>query len=261
MIMEFYQEVIKAQEEQKPFVLATVVESIGSAPREAGAKMLIRQNGSIVGTVGGGAVEKAVIEEAKKLMNSNTPVLLRYDLGAELGMQCGGRMSIFLEPFLPAAKLYIFGAGHIGTALTPIADLLGFSVTVIDNRSEYADPTRLPQASHVIASEYKQALQELDFDDNTYIVIVTHGHGHDEEILQHCIRQNHKYIGMIGSRAKVKTVMQKLRQAGVQEEIIEKICAPIGVDIGADTPAEIAVAIAAELVAVKTGTPIKRAKT
>lgn len=261
MIMEFYREVLKAKDEQKPFVLATVVESIGSAPREAGAKMLIRQDGSIVGTVGGGAVEKAVIEQAKKLMSSSTPVLLRYDLGADLGMQCGGRMSIFLEPFSPAAKLYIFGAGHIGTALTPIGDLLGFSVTVIDNRPEYADPARLPQASRVIASEYKQALQQLDFDDNTYIVIVTHGHVHDEEILQYCIRQKHKYLGMIGSRAKVRTVMQKLRQADVEEEIIEKIRAPIGVDIGADTPAEIAVAIAAELVAVKTGTPVKRAKT
>jgi len=258
--MDIYEEIIKAKSSSQPFVLATVVESLGSSPREAGAKMIIKSDGSTVGSIGGGAVEKTVMEEAKKLMGSAEPKLFQYNLSKDLGMQCGGKMSIFLEPFLTAAKLYIFGAGHIGTALTTLGDMLGFAVTVVDNRPEYANQQRLPLAQRVLADEYSNALNELTFDENTYIVIVTHGHAHDEEILRYCARQKFKYLGMIGSRNKVKKALDFLRQDGIPEDVIDNIHAPIGIDIGADTPAEIAVAIAAELVAVKTGTPVKRAK-
>ena len=169
-------------------------------------------------------------------------------------------MAVFLEPLAPALRLIIFGAGHIGTVMTEIGKLLGFTVWVIDNRQEFATRERLPFADKVIAKEYSKVLGELSFDENTYAVLVTHQHAHDQEILEHCIRQKFGYLGMIGSRAKVAKALARLRAIGIDEETISRVHAPIGMEIGANTPTEIAVAIAAELVAVKTGTEIKRAK-
>ncbi len=258
--MSIFDEIVAARNVGVPVVLATVVESLGSAPREAGAKMLIKADGSISGTVGGGAIEKRVMEEALQLLPKGGAKLLHYDLGKDLGMSCGGQMTVFLEPLVPALRLIIFGAGHVGTALSQIGKLLGFTVWVIDNRREYATPERLPFADKVIAKEYAEVFAELPFDENTYAVLVTHKHAHDQEILEHCVRQKFCYLGMIGSRNKVAKAFARLREIGIDEGTIGHVHAPIGMEIGANTPAEIAVAIAAELVAVKAGMAVKRAK-
>ena len=253
--MDIFEEIVAAKKSNVPVVLATVIESLGSAPREEGARMLVKKDGSIVGTIGGGAIEKKIIDEALMLMNAPAPKLVRYEL-KDIGMACGGGMSVFLEPLRQPPQLIIFGAGHIGSALSQIGKLLDFTVTVVDNRPEFASPERLPFAATVIAEDYQKALDSLTFSDTTYAVILTHKHAHDFEILEQLIHKQFRYLGMIGSRTKVAKAFQQLRDKGIGENIIQQIHSPVGISIGANTPAEIAISIAAELVAVRSGIKI-----
>jgi xanthine dehydrogenase accessory factor len=250
--MDVFEEIIAAKKANVPVVLATVIESLGSAPREEGARMLIKSDGTTVGTIGGGAIEKVIVDEAMDLMNTSSPKLVRQDL-KNIGMACGGGMSVFLEPLHPAPRLIIFGAGHIGTALAQIGKMLDFTVVAVDNRPEFANRDRLPWADTVIADDYLTALQQFTSFENAYVVIVTHKHAHDFEILEQCVLKPFHYLGMIASKTKVVKAFQQLREHGVSEEIIKRIHSPIGIDIGANTPAEIALSIAAELVAVRSG--------
>ena len=252
---DLFSEIAEARSSGRPLVMVTVIESAGSAPRHPGARMLIYADGSISGTIGGGTLEKNVIAEARKLFTSASAALYRYDLDEDLGMQCGGRVAVFLEPVVPAHPLYIFGAGHIGTVLTRLAGMLGFQVTVVDNRPEFADKSRLPEAHLVLCQEYPQALDRITFTEGCYIVIVTHNHEHDFEIVQDCIVKPHRYLGMIGSRKKVQQTLNGLRNLGVPEENLARLRSPIGIHIGGETPEEIALSIAAELVAVRNGIP------
>jgi xanthine dehydrogenase accessory factor len=251
--MDIFEEIALVKKGGGRAVLATVIEAMGSSPGKPGARMIVKTDGSTVGTIGGGAVEKRITEEALEVAKGNETKLLRYEL-EDLGMACGGGMSIFLEPLVSNPDLIIFGAGHIGSALSKIGGLLGFSTTVVDSRQEFANRERLPWADTVIAEDYQKTLQELTLTDTSYIIILTHRHANDFEILEHCIKQQFFYLGMIGSRKKVATALQQLREKGVGEESIKRIYAPIGITIGAETPEEIAVAIAAQLVAVRSGT-------
>lgn len=257
--MDIFEEIIAIKNKGIPAVLATVVEALGSAPGKPCARMLIKADGSMVGTIGGGAIEKKITDEAMVLMHGGESKLLRYKL-EELGMACGGAMSVFLESLKPAPDLIIFGAGHIGSALSKIGKMLGFTIIVVDNRLEFANQERLPWADRVIAHDYPQALEELIFSDTTYLVILTHRHLHDFEILDYCVQQPFGYLGMIGSRKKVAKAFQQLGEKGIGEATSKRIHAPIGIDIGANTPEEIAIAIAAELVAVRSGTEISGLK-
>ena len=248
--MDIFEEIVEAKKANIPIVLATVVESLGSAPREEGAHMLIKSDGTIIGTIGGGAIEKRIIDEAMILMNAPSPKLVHYDL-KDIGMVCGGGMSVFLEPLRQLPKLIIFGAGHIGSVLSRIGKMLDFSVTVVDNRPEFANIDRLSWVDTIIAKEYDTAIDLLTYDDNTYLVIMTHKHAHDFEVLERLIHKPVHYLGMIGSKAKVLKAFQQLREKGISEDKIKSIHAPLGVRIGANTPAEIAISIAGELVAVR----------
>ncbi len=254
--MNIFEEIAAVEKANAPAVVATVVESLGSAPGKPGAKMLIKQDGSTVGTIGGGAVEKRATEEAMTLMRAGEARLSRYTL-EDLGMSCGGEMAVFLDPLKQAPPLIIFGAGHIGSALSPVGKMLGFAVTVVDNRPEFATKEKLPQADHVVCDDYEKALEQLTFSDTTYIVILTHRHAHDMEILEYCVRQPFHYLGMIGSRNKVAKAFDKLKEEGIDEETIGRINAPVGIDLGGNAPAEIAVAIAAELVAARSGADVE----
>jgi len=231
--------------------LITVVESAGSAPRGAGARMLVYSDGEISGTIGGGAVEKRIIEEALSLLSSGGTRLVRLNLEQDVAMACGGTMTFFLEVLLPEQKLIIFGAGHICLALLPLAKMLGFHVTVIDNRPEYATAKRLVQADRVVAEPYARALADLRTDEATFLVILTHRHLHDQEILEHCCRLPFAYLGMIGSRSKVSAGLARLQELGIADKVIEKIHSPIGLHLGGQSPEEIAIAIAAEWIAVR----------
>ncbi len=244
-----YNKILEAIRQNNACVMATVVSSIGSAPRKIGAKMVVHKDGAICGTIGGGKLEKIVIEDAISALKRRKTFLKEYPLDKKSGLQvCGGKVGIFIEVFEPKRQLIIAGAGHIGLALSFIAKLLKFSVVIVDNRHAFANTERFPHADKVICSPYKAAFKKIEIDKNSYIVIVTHGHLFDEECLGTALTTKAGYIGMIGSKAKIEHIFNALAKKGFSKRQLAAVHSPIGLDIGAETPEEIAVAIAAELI-------------
>ncbi len=231
--------------------LATVLETKGSAPQAPGAKLLLRADGSVVGTVGGGRIEEVVIEALRGVIEDGKPLRLRRHLGHDLGMCCGGEMELFCELVEGRTPLFVFGAGHVGRALVQVAEAAGFSATVIDPREELATPERFPNA-RLLVLEPAEAIARLDFDESAFIVISTHDHRIDEDTLARCLGLPRRYLGMIGSRRKVIRVFRRIRHKGPSRPFAG-VSAPIGLDLGALTPEEIAVSIVAEMIAVKRG--------
>jgi len=242
--------------------LVTIVETKGSTPREVGAKMLVNKDGLIAGTIGGGITEARVIEEAKQTMKEGKGRFLAYHLTKEAaaldeGAICGGDMKVFIDVLQPKEEVLIFGAGHIAVCVSRLAKMVGFKVTVIDDRKEFANQDKFPEADEIIAEDTEKALNHLETTPSTYIIIVTRGHLKDEEVLGSVIKTNAAYIGMIGSRKKNATVFQHLEEQGVSTQEFKKVHAPIGIDIGAQTPEEIAVSIIAEIIQVRRGKEIQ----
>jgi xanthine dehydrogenase accessory factor len=248
--MDIFEEIVEARKINQPLVMATVIQSLGSAPREEGARMLVRPDGTIAGTIGGGAVEQKIIEEAMKLFSGGPARLFTYEL-KNIGMECGGGMSVLLEPLVPAPQLVIFGAGHIGACLAQMGKMLEFHVVAVDNRPEFANAERLPWADAILAEDYLAAIDKIVFTERTFIIILTHKHAYDFEVLEKCLAKKWSYLGMIGSKVKVAKIFEQLKDKGVTGETIKKIHAPVGVRIGANTPAEIAISILAEIVQVR----------
>jgi xanthine dehydrogenase accessory factor len=236
--------------------LATLVHVDGSTPREAGAKMVVYPDGRTVGTVGGGAMEAAVIRGALKAIAEGASRMLRYELrDPERGDPgiCGGAADVFVDVALPRPTLLVVGAGHVAMPIAEIGHLCGFRVTVMDDRPDMVGEERFPHAAQRIAGDIVETLANLSITPNTYIVIVTRGHAHDQAALRAVIDSPAVYVGMIGSRRKVRTTFDRLIAAGVGQELIRRVHAPIGLDIGAQTPAEIAVSILAEIITVRKG--------
>jgi len=236
--------------------LVTVVETKGSTPREIGAKMLVNKDGLAAGTIGGGITEAKVIEEAKQALKESKGKLLTYHLTKEQaaldeGAICGGEMKVFIDILQPKEEVLIFGAGHIAVCVSKLAKMVGFRVAIIDDRKEFANQNRFPEADEIIAEEIEEALTHLNITPSTYIIILTRGHLKDEEVLTLVIRSGAAYIGMIGSRNKNATVFQQLTKKGISQEELNKVHAPIGIDIKAQTPEEIAVSIMAEIIQVR----------
>jgi len=188
-------------------------------------------------------------------MESEKPRTLKFDLNQDpkydTGLVCGGTLEVFVEPVLPPALLYVFGAGHVALNLCQAAANAGFDVTVTDDRSSYATKERFPAAREVHALDFGEAMQKLDPNEASYIVIVTRGHRDDMRMLRWAVQTRARYVGMIGSKRKVIGIFKSLREEGVPAHLFDRVHAPIGIDIGAVTPEEIAVAITAELVAVR----------
>jgi xanthine dehydrogenase accessory factor len=235
--------------------LCTVISASGSTPREEGAKMLVKADGSIVGTVGGGAVEKAAIKEALEAIKRGRAKKMEYKLNAQgdLGMLCGGDTEIFIEPIAAAPSLFVFGGGHIAVPLVKMAAMCGFRATVVDERPDYGCPSRFPEAVEALSMEIPEAYKRLKIEKGSYIVIITHGHKGDEAALEGALRTPAKYIGMIGSAAKNKAVFSHLLAKGFTQADLARTHGPIGLRIKAQTPEEIAVSILAEMIAVKRG--------
>jgi len=253
-MLEIYRELVNVTSKGERAVLATVISSRGSAPREAGAKMLIKKDGTFIGSVGGGGVEHQIQKKAIEVMNSGESQIVHFDLsgrGREAAMICGGQMDVFLEPILSQETLYLFGAGHISQSTAAMAKMLGFRVVVIDPRPEYNNIDRFPDADSLIAEEYDSAFSKLNVDEDSYIVIYTPGHVLDEQCLEFAVTTKARYIGMIGSKKKVIDVKERLLQKGVSAQQLDKVSAPIGIEIGAETPEEIAISILAEIIKVK----------
>lgn len=252
-MQDIYQEIVRILAEDKEAAVVTIISASHSTPRGVGAKMLVRADGSIVGTIGGGKAELESIKESLNVMATGRPKRLYFNLvpraGGE-GMICGGEMEVFIEPVLQAPTMFLFGGGHISLALAKIGKLVGFKIAVIDNRAEFANRERFPEADQVIGDDYVRSFSQLKIDKSSYIVIITQGHKSDEAVLGLALGTPAKYIGMIGSKTKVKTVSANLLAKGITQEQLNSVHSPIGLETNAETPEEIAVSIMAEIIKV-----------
>ena len=252
---DVYEWLVRARRERVAAVLATVIEVTGSAPQVAGAKLLVRADGRIAGTVGGGAIERRVLEEAKARLagQGSTAEALTINLTKDLGMCCGGEMKIFFERVRGAERLIVFGGGHIGRALAETAARVGFEVTVVDQREEWARAERFPSAKQVVNEEPEVVLPELLIDEASYCVVVTHDHPLDQALVKALLGSRAGFVGLVASRTKRNKFVMRLRAQGLEEDRLARLRSPLGLDVGAVTPEEIALSITAELVAVRRG--------
>jgi xanthine dehydrogenase accessory factor len=237
--------------------LATVIGRQGSAPQIVGARLLLHEDGEIVGTVGGGAIEAQVLEACRGALRDGQPRRIAAQLVRDLAMCCGGSMEVFVEVLAPQVRLVILGAGHVAQALTPVAQAAGFTVHVLDDRDELLDNPAYAQArtASYDVDELPAALPDLGPDD--YVVITTRDHARDEQALAHLLRRPHRYLGMIGSRRKVHAVLGRILRRelalGRPWPDLSRVRAPIGLALGGRTPGEIAVSVVAELLADRYG--------
>ena len=254
--MDLFEEVIKLRREGKRGVMATIVHTNGSIPSFESSRMLVKEDGTILGTIGGGCVEAEVWAAAKDVLKAEAPRKMVFNLNNEAsydnGLICGGTVEIFVEPILPQPILYIFGGGHVSMALAKTTHAAGFAIGVIDDREQFANLERFPMASEVYAS-WEEAFEKIKPNASSYLVIVTRGHRDDMRVLGWAVNTDARYIGMIGSKRKVISVYQALEREGIPSEKFDHVHAPVGLEIGALTPDEIAISIAAELIAVRRG--------
>ena len=251
--MDIYEQIVQLRREGRRGAVATITNARGSIPSFQTAKMLVRDDGSIAGTIGGGCVEAEVWQAAREVMEEEKPRSLTFNLNNnpkyDTGLVCGGTLEVFIEPVLPPALLYIFGAGHVAYSLYKVATTAGFEVTVIDDRESYANPERFPEAREVIADDFDAVTARLTVPEGSYIVIVTRGHRDDMRVLRWAVNMRARYLGMIGSKRKTISIYKELEKEGIAAEKFAGVHAPVGLEIGAVTPEEIAVAIVAEMIA------------
>lgn len=246
-----YQKILEIQKKGERAAICTIVSTKGSTPLKAGAKMLVWEDGSIFGTIGGGNLENAVIPNAIKVIKENAIQLFSHDLQTQHGMCCGGKLEIFIEPIMQNKRLYIFGAGHIGKAIVKYAKDLDFEIFVIDDRPEIFDDWETDAYNKMIV-DFNEVLPKLPFNNSSFIVIATYEHSIDREILAYCIQQSNAYLGMIGSKRKIDITTKMMISSGLAtKEQLDNVKMPIGVEINAEDHFEIAISIVAELVKVK----------
>jgi xanthine dehydrogenase accessory factor len=254
---EVFEALNRALEAGEDAALVTIVSSQGSTPQRVGAKMLVFPDGRMVGTIGGGCYENDAFWKAKEAIQTRKPLLVKYDLNddfaQENGLVCGGQMQVYIEPLESTPRLYVVGAGHVGFNLAKLAATIGFKIHVLDDREKFANQERFPEAEAVIVETIPEWLQKAEIPSSAYVVIVTRGHTHDLDALRSLAKRELRYLGLIGSKAKVKRIYDALIEEGMPVEYLQRVHAPVGLDIGAVSPEEIAVSILAELIAVRRG--------
>jgi xanthine dehydrogenase accessory factor len=254
---EVFAALAEALQRGEEVALVTITASTGSTPQRVGAKMLVFADGRTIGTIGGGCYENDAFWKAREAIKARRPMNVKYELNddfaEESGLVCGGQMEVFIEPVEPAPDVYVFGAGHVGHSLGRMAHDAGFRVHVVDDREKFASAERFPEGVHVVVDDIPTWLAHNAIPATAYAVIVTRGHRHDLDALRALAPRGLRYVGLIGSRAKVKRIYDALLEEGMSAEALRSVHAPIGLDIGAITPQEIAVSILAELIAVKHG--------
>lgn len=251
-LSEIFTELNRLIERGARSALATIIAGEGSTPRKIGAKMLIRSDGSIMGTIGGGIVEAQVIKCALFSMKTRRLEVASYNLRAmndpDTDMRCGGSMTVMIEPVIPPDPVFIFGGGHVGFAIYNILSTLDFNITIVDDRKLYASHKRFPLAKGIICSPFEKAFEKLSINEQAHIIICTRAHKNDEVCLRQAFKTPACYIGMLGSRTKVAAFKKVLREDGIPPRRVNQLHSPIGLSIGAVTPEEIAVSVAAELI-------------
>jgi xanthine dehydrogenase accessory factor len=257
MNREVFAAVADALERGEPAALVTIVSTTGSTPQRVGAKMLVFADGRIVGTIGGGCYENDAFWKAREAIASRVPQVVRYELSddfaQETGLICGGQMDVYIEPIEPSPELYIVGAGHVGFHLARLAHDVSFRVHVVDDREKFANAERFPTAAEIVVDDLSAWIARTTLPPHGYVVIVTRGHTNDLEALRALAPRELRYVGLIGSRAKVARIYDALLADGMSPDVLKRVHSPIGLEIGAVTPQEIAVSILAELIAVKHG--------
>lgn len=253
--VDVFEELVRLRRLGQKCALATIIEGHGSIPSYASAKLLVREDGSMLGTVGGGCVEAEVWNAAREVIQTQKPGRLSFDLGQdaayENGLICGGQMEVFVEPVAPQPRAHIFGAGHISKSLSQVATLAGFATVIVDDRETFANRERFPEADEIFAAEYEAVFEKLAINESSYLIIVTRGHRDDLRVLRWAVSTPARYIAMIGSKRKVISLIQELEKEGLPRQAFERIHSPMGLDIGAVTPEEIAVSVVAEMIAVR----------
>jgi xanthine dehydrogenase accessory factor len=253
--MDVYEELLRLRKLGQKCAIATIVQVRGSIPSYESAKLLVREDGSMIGTIGGGCVEAEVWNAAREVIENEHPRHLSFNLGQDAaydnGLICGGQLDVFVEPVLPVPGAFIFGAGHISKSLSKVATLAGFATTIVDNRENFANRERFPEAAEIYAEEYEDVFAKLAVNETSYIIVVTRGHRDDMRVLGWAISTNARYIAMIGSKRKVINVIKELEREGIAPESFARVFAPMGLEIGAVSPEEIAVSVVAEMIAVR----------
>jgi xanthine dehydrogenase accessory factor len=253
--MDVFEEIVRLRNLGQKCALATIVEVRGSIPSYETAKLLVREDGSMAGTIGGGCVEAEVWDAAREVIETEKPKHLSFNLGQDAaydnGLICGGQLDVLVEPVLPVPRAFIFGAGHISKSLSKAATLAGFATVVVDNRDTFANRERFPEALEVHAAEYEDVFPKLPINHTSYLIIVTRGHRDDMRVLRLALATGARYIAMIGSKRKVINVIRELEKEGVPRAAFERLNAPMGLDIGAVSPEEIAISVVAEMIAVR----------
>lgn len=255
---QIFETIVELEKSGTPAVLVTVVRTVGSTPRKAGAKMLVLQNRQIIGTVGGAMLESLAIDVAMEVLKSGTPCTQTYNLNdikrRETKMICGGSAGLFFEPIATHPWLYMFGAGHCGNAIADVAHRAGFHCVIIDERSGLTPVERFPYADEIHCNHPPEVARTIKYHAPAYVVIATHCHDMDLAVARAVLQRGMPhYLGIIGSRKKRIEMMNALEDI-IDETQFEKIHMPIGLDIGAETPEEIAVSVVAELIRVRRGT-------
>lgn len=254
-VFDIMQRVVENQKQGIAFVLATIVEGVEKTPGRSGFKLISYEDKTSEGTVGGGELERLVLKKCEEIHKTEENAFLEFKLtetSEGIGMMCGGKAKVYLEYFPPTKKVYIFGAGHLCRSIVPIFNSIGFYCIVVDNREEYGNKERIPLAKEVIAVDYFDYLKKFEPQESDSIVIFTHGHRYDFDILDKLCEKNVqvKYIGMIGSKIKAADALSRIKKNNYQGALIDSVHAPIGLNIGKTTTQEIAIAITAEMLAV-----------
>jgi xanthine dehydrogenase accessory factor len=253
--MDLYDEIVRLRKLGQKCAIATIVQVNGSIPSFESAKILVREDGSFLGTVGGGCVEAEVWNAAREVIETEKPRHLSFSLGQDAaydeGLICGGQLNIFVEPIIPQPRAFIFGGGHVSKGISKIATLAGFSTSIIDNREAFANKERFPEAEATYAEEYEDVFPKLPVNSSSYVIIVTRGHRDDMRVLRWAVNTPAKYIAMIGSKRKTISVVHELEKEGLPREAFDKVFAPMGLEIGAEMPEEIAISVVAEMIAVR----------
>jgi xanthine dehydrogenase accessory factor len=259
---EVYRAIMEAQNSGQPAALATVIRTQGSMPRHAGSKMLVRADGSLVGTVGGGAIEARVIQAANAVMTSGESKIETYTLNdlknGDPGI-CGGTADIFIEPLFTQPTLLVIGCGHVGKALAELGKWLGYRVIVSDDRADFCNPQHIPAMDGYVVAPPAQLRQHVALNNRTYVAAVTRGLPVDVELFPPLLDAAVPYIGLIGSRRRWALTIRALEERGISREQVARIHAPIGLELQAETPQEIALSIMAEITMLRrdgTGEPM-----
>jgi xanthine dehydrogenase accessory factor len=248
-MLDLFERASELMKSNVPFALATIIESKGSTPRHSG-KMIVLSNGDIIGTIGGGLAEKTVIDRAVEALRKGKSELVEMTLNSDieggLAMHCGGGLKVFVEVHGARPCLVLAGGGHVNLSLYKIARMLGYDVIIVEDRETFGNWERFPEAREIYVHEDMYlALKSLPIDSNMHIVIATKDS--DEKALRAVVESSAAYIGVIGSRRKVRIILEHLKADGFDEALIDRVYSPVGLDIGAETPPEIAISILAEI--------------